>query len=170
MDMPPPLKYPFFAACRASAVRQCFCIFSNLAAQCETVFNAVVLGGVGRRLVEHLLHRAPQCGITTVLAICFESNAPSCRLFAKMGFERSVGPPPPPPTFFRGALQIVPPQFLLLCFFILINSRRWGLLPECVVMVNASSCRAHVFSCTHILTPLLPGGQDGKCSDTGSQI
>jgi L-amino acid N-acyltransferase YncA len=35
-----------------------------------------------------LLQRAPQCGITTVLAICFESNARSCNLFAKLGFER----------------------------------------------------------------------------------
>jgi L-amino acid N-acyltransferase YncA len=44
--------------------------------------------GIGRCLVEHLLRRAPQCGITTVLAICFESNSRSCRLFGKLGFER----------------------------------------------------------------------------------
>jgi hypothetical protein len=35
-----------------------------------------------------LLHRAPLCGVTTVLAVCFESNTRSCRAFAKLGFER----------------------------------------------------------------------------------
>ncbi len=42
--------------------------------------------GVGSLLVDGLLARAPGCGIDRVLAITFEHNEPSLRLFRKKGF------------------------------------------------------------------------------------
>jgi phosphinothricin acetyltransferase len=42
--------------------------------------------GLGRRMLEALLARAPACGIDRVLAICFAHNEASLRLFRSRGF------------------------------------------------------------------------------------
>ena len=42
--------------------------------------------GLGRRMLEALLARAPSCGIDRVLAICFAHNEASLRLFRSRGF------------------------------------------------------------------------------------
>ena len=65
-----------------------------------------------------------------MLAICFESNARSCRLFAKMGFERSDCPP----HQFSRLHALYRRNLYCVVFLFLINSHRWGLLPECVVI------------------------------------
>ncbi len=44
--------------------------------------------GVGKRLLDAALERAPACGIRTLLAFVFGHNAASLRLFASRGFER----------------------------------------------------------------------------------
>lgn len=43
--------------------------------------------GVGQRMLDALLARAPRCGIDRILAICFAHNEPSLRLFRSRGFE-----------------------------------------------------------------------------------
>ena len=43
--------------------------------------------GVGRRMLDALLARAPGCGIDRILAICFAHNEPSLRLFRSRGFQ-----------------------------------------------------------------------------------
>jgi phosphinothricin acetyltransferase len=45
-------------------------------------------GGVGRRLVEEALRRAPDLGISTLTAGAFGHNEPSLGLFEGFGFER----------------------------------------------------------------------------------
>jgi phosphinothricin acetyltransferase len=42
--------------------------------------------GVGRRILDELLSRTEACGIDRVLAICFEHNEASLRLFRSRGF------------------------------------------------------------------------------------
>lgn len=42
--------------------------------------------GVGRALVQRLLHDAPRCGIHQVVALVFAHNTPSLTLFRKLGF------------------------------------------------------------------------------------
>jgi len=42
--------------------------------------------GVGRALLDALLARAPGCGIDRILALCFDHNEPSLRLFRSRGF------------------------------------------------------------------------------------
>lgn len=44
--------------------------------------------GLGRRLVNFMLKRAPEFGVKNVLALIFSSNAASLNLFAKFGFTR----------------------------------------------------------------------------------
>lgn len=43
--------------------------------------------GVGRRMLDALLARAPHCGIDRILAICFAHNEPSLRLFQSRRFQ-----------------------------------------------------------------------------------
>lgn len=43
--------------------------------------------GVGQRMLDALLARAPECGIDRILAICFAHNEPSLRLFRSRGFQ-----------------------------------------------------------------------------------
>lgn len=43
--------------------------------------------GVGQRMLDALLKRAPACGIDRILAICFAHNEPSLRLFRSRGFQ-----------------------------------------------------------------------------------
>lgn len=45
-------------------------------------------GGVGRRLVEEAIGRAPELGIETLIAGTFAHNGPSVRLFERFGFQR----------------------------------------------------------------------------------
>ena len=45
-------------------------------------------GGVGRRLVEEAIGRAPELGIETMTAGTFAHNGPSLKLFERFGFER----------------------------------------------------------------------------------
>ena len=43
--------------------------------------------GVGRVMLDALLVRAPSSGIDRILAMCYEHNEPSLRLFRSRGFE-----------------------------------------------------------------------------------
>lgn len=45
-------------------------------------------GGVGRRLVEEAIGRAPELGIETLIAGTFAHNGPSVRLFERFGFQK----------------------------------------------------------------------------------
>lgn len=86
-------------------------------------------------MVLHLLQRAQTCRITTVLAICFKSNERSCGLFATLGFDQCVRA--------RRELQFScdPKNSLLQRPLLTFGDCRWGLLPECVVMViTACKC------------------------------
>jgi phosphinothricin acetyltransferase len=42
--------------------------------------------GIGRELVAHAIERAPELGVTTLLAFVFAHNAPSLALFEQAGF------------------------------------------------------------------------------------
>ena len=44
--------------------------------------------GVGQRLVEHAIARAPSLGITALIGLIFGHNQPSLKLFERFGFER----------------------------------------------------------------------------------
>ena len=44
--------------------------------------------GLGRRLVNFMLERAPELGVKNIVALIFSSNAASLNLFAKFGFTR----------------------------------------------------------------------------------
>src|SRR5437867_11357644 len=44
--------------------------------------------GVGQRLIEEALIRAPSLGITTLVGLIFGHNEPSLKLFQRLGFER----------------------------------------------------------------------------------
>src|SRR6266516_3056195 len=44
--------------------------------------------GVGQRWLEHALARAPSLGITALVGLIFAHNAPSLKLFERLGFER----------------------------------------------------------------------------------
>ena len=44
--------------------------------------------GLGGRLVNFMLERAPELGVKNVVALIFSSNAASLNLFAKLGFAR----------------------------------------------------------------------------------
>lgn len=44
--------------------------------------------GLGGRLVNFMLERAPEFGIKNIVALIFSSNAASLNLFAKFGFAR----------------------------------------------------------------------------------
>ncbi len=44
--------------------------------------------GVGQRLLEQAIARAPMLGITTLVGLIFGHNEPSLRLFQRLGFER----------------------------------------------------------------------------------
>jgi phosphinothricin acetyltransferase len=44
--------------------------------------------GLGTQLLQHCLEQAPRVGVTTLLGLIFGRNAPSLRLFAKMGFQQ----------------------------------------------------------------------------------
>ena len=50
------------------------------------VADRVAGGGVGRAMLDALLERAPGCGIDRILAICFQHNEASLRLFRSRGF------------------------------------------------------------------------------------
>jgi phosphinothricin acetyltransferase len=45
-------------------------------------------GGVGQRLLEHAIARAPSLGITALVGLIFGHNEPSLKLFQRFGFER----------------------------------------------------------------------------------
>ncbi len=45
-------------------------------------------GGIGGRLLEEAIERAPALGIKTLTAGAFTSNEPSLKLFSRFGFER----------------------------------------------------------------------------------
>lgn len=45
-------------------------------------------GGVGRRLIEEAIGRAPELGIEIMTAGAFAHNGPSVKLFERFGFER----------------------------------------------------------------------------------
>src|SRR5437867_4745533 len=45
-------------------------------------------GGVGQRLLEHAIARAPSLGITALIGLIFGHNEPSLKLFERFGFER----------------------------------------------------------------------------------
>ena len=45
-------------------------------------------GGVGRRLIEEAIGRAPELGIEIMIAGAFAHNGPSVKLFERFGFER----------------------------------------------------------------------------------
>ena len=45
-------------------------------------------GGVGRRLIEEAIGRAPELGIEIMTAAAFAHNGPSVKLFERFGFER----------------------------------------------------------------------------------
>ncbi len=49
--------------------------------------------GLGGRLVNFMLERAPEFGIKNIVALIFSSNAASLNLFAKFGFARWGKPP-----------------------------------------------------------------------------
>ena len=44
--------------------------------------------GVGQRLLEHAIARAPSLGITALIGLIFGHNEPSLKLFERFGFER----------------------------------------------------------------------------------
>ena len=44
--------------------------------------------GVGQRLLEHAIARAPSLGITALIGLIFGHNQPSLKLFERFGFER----------------------------------------------------------------------------------
>jgi L-amino acid N-acyltransferase YncA len=44
--------------------------------------------GIGRRLLEEAIRRAPELGIKTLTAGAFAGNEPSLRLFERFGFEK----------------------------------------------------------------------------------
>src|SRR5215471_1513521 len=44
--------------------------------------------GVGRRLLEEAIARAPSLGITGLVGLIFGHNKPSLKLFQRLGFER----------------------------------------------------------------------------------
>src|SRR5437867_6182345 len=44
--------------------------------------------GVGQRLLEHVIARAPSLGITALIGLIFGHNEPSLKLFERFGFER----------------------------------------------------------------------------------
>ena len=44
--------------------------------------------GLGGRLVNFMLERAPEFGVKNIVALIFSSNAASLNLFAKFGFTR----------------------------------------------------------------------------------
>ncbi|HET7481031.1 MAG TPA: GNAT family N-acetyltransferase [Rubrobacteraceae bacterium] len=44
--------------------------------------------GIGRRLLEEVIRRAPELGIKTLTAGAFGHNGPSLKLFERFGFER----------------------------------------------------------------------------------
>jgi len=44
--------------------------------------------GVGQRLLEHAITRAPSLGITALIGLIFGHNEPSLKLFERFGFER----------------------------------------------------------------------------------
>jgi L-amino acid N-acyltransferase YncA len=44
--------------------------------------------GVGQRLLEHAIARAPSLGITALVGLIFGHNEPSLKLFQRLGFER----------------------------------------------------------------------------------
>jgi phosphinothricin acetyltransferase len=44
--------------------------------------------GVGRRLLEEAIARAPSLGITALVGLIFGHNEPSLKLFARFGFQR----------------------------------------------------------------------------------
>jgi L-amino acid N-acyltransferase YncA len=44
--------------------------------------------GVGQRLLEEAIARAPSLGITTLVGLIFGHNEPSLKLFGRLGFER----------------------------------------------------------------------------------
>lgn len=44
--------------------------------------------GVGQRLLQHAITRAPSLGITALLGLIFGHNEPSLKLFERLGFER----------------------------------------------------------------------------------
>jgi L-amino acid N-acyltransferase YncA/predicted O-methyltransferase YrrM len=44
--------------------------------------------GVGQRLLEHAIARAPSLGITALIGLIFGHNEPSLKLFQRLGFER----------------------------------------------------------------------------------
>src|SRR6266702_6631975 len=45
-------------------------------------------GGVGHRLLEHAIARAPSLGITALVGLIFGHNEPSLKLFRRLSFER----------------------------------------------------------------------------------
>ncbi len=49
--------------------------------------------GLGERLVNFMLKRAPEFGVKNIVALIFSSNAASLNLFAKFGFTRWGKPP-----------------------------------------------------------------------------
>ncbi len=54
--------------------------------------------GVGQRLLEHAITRAPSLGITALVGLIFGHNKPSLKLFELLGFERWA--------FFPGVAQL----------------------------------------------------------------
>jgi L-amino acid N-acyltransferase YncA/predicted O-methyltransferase YrrM len=44
--------------------------------------------GVGQRLLEHAIARAPSLGVTALVGLIFGHNKPSLKLFRRLGFER----------------------------------------------------------------------------------
>ncbi len=44
--------------------------------------------GVGQRLLQHAITRAPSLGITALVGLIFGHNEPSLKLFERLGFER----------------------------------------------------------------------------------
>lgn len=52
------------------------------------VSSAAQRGGIGRRLLDRAIERAPELGLATLLAFVFGHNEPSVRLFEAHGFAR----------------------------------------------------------------------------------
>src|SRR5438093_6584100 len=101
-----PEQYPFWVAESEGRVIAWldFKRFLPRGAYCGTAEISVYVDkefrrrGVGQRLLEQAIARAPSLGITALVGLIFGHNEPSLKLFQRLGFERW--------GFFRGVAQL----------------------------------------------------------------
>jgi len=91
-----PEQYPFWVAELEGRVNW-LARFQKIPAALRVSYHAEISvyvdeefrrGGVGRRLLEHAIARAPSLGITALVGLIFGHNEPSLKLFQRFGFER----------------------------------------------------------------------------------